>query len=139
VRDDPNPFEQIFGHYAERLHDAPGARVLARLAQTAKRIPEPLLARLTALVLQIDDAQFIGNDIAVHLFEVSHCDARCVDATVFVSALGDRLQRYIDNPIAANNARAVFSERVAWWRTALSCAGELCRWPAVVLKTCSDG
>jgi len=133
VRDDPNPFEQIFGHYAERLRDAPGARVLVRLAQTARRIPEPLLARLTASVVEIDDPQFIGNDIAVHLFEVSHCDARYANAMAFVSALEKRLRCYIDNPVAASAARGDLQERAAWWRMALNRASELSRWPAIVL------
>lgn len=129
---------QIFGLFAERLRDAPGARVLVRLAQTAKRIPEPLAARLTALVIQIDDPQFIGNDIACSLFDASHCSAKCANATAFASALEKRLQRYIDNPVAANNARSDLQERAAWWRMALSKAGELSRWPALVLTNNMD-
>lgn len=83
---DKNPIEAICGHYAAMLTDAPGAARLARLARTAKRLPDALLARLTELVEQIDDAQFIGNDIAVHLFEVSHCDAKYADATHLANA-----------------------------------------------------
>jgi hypothetical protein len=132
VRNHPNPFEQIFGHFADRLRDAPGESRLARLARTAKHIPEPLLMRLTALVLQIGDPRFVGDDIAVHLFEVSRCDARYSDATAFVSALSERLQ-LPQQSTAASNARNVFRERVAWWRMALSRAGELSRWPALKL------
>ena len=73
---DPNPFEQMFTQFAERLHDAPGASRLARLAKTAKRIPEPALADLTALVVQLDDVQLAGDDIALHLIDVGFCDAR---------------------------------------------------------------
>jgi hypothetical protein len=49
VSDEPNPFETIFNHYAERLRDAPGAAGLARLARTAKFIPDALLAHLATL------------------------------------------------------------------------------------------
>jgi hypothetical protein len=133
VADGPNPIEKIISHFAEQLRDAPGAARLARLARTAKRIPEPLLADLTALVMQVDDVQLVGNDIGLHLIDVGYCDARFVDAVHFVSALKGRLQRYIDNPRAANAARAEFKERTAWWRMALSRAAELCRWLAIVL------
>jgi hypothetical protein len=104
-----------------------------RLAKTAKKIPEPLLADLAALILQLDDVQLVGNDIAVHLIEVSHCDARYPDATAFASALKTRLQRYASDPPVAKDARGDFRERVAFWRMALSRAGELCRLPAIVL------
>jgi hypothetical protein len=135
---DKNPFEVIFELYAARLNDAPGASRLARLSRSAKRIPAPLLARLTELVVEIDDPQFVGDDIAVHLFDVSHCDAKCANATAFVSALGERLQRYLDNDLAAERARGVLRERAAWWKMALSRAGELCRWPAIVLMKTTD-
>lgn len=139
VCDEPHPFEKIFNRYADRLADAPGAGRLARLARTAKRIPEQLLERLTALVLQINDPQFVGDDITVHLFDVSHCDAKCVNATAFVTALGERLQRYIDNPHEADNARRVVRERSAWRGMALARAAELRQWPAVVFAdVCSD-
>jgi len=136
--DEPNPFERIFTHYADRLRDAPGAGRLARLARTARRIPEPLLAELTALIVQLDDVQLSGNDIAIHLIEVGYCDARYADAVAFVSALGKRLQRYVDNPLAASDARGDFHECVKWWRMALGRAAELCRWPAIVLMNISS-
>jgi len=137
---DPNPFEQMFTQFAERLHDAPGASRLARLAKTAKRIPEPALADLTALVVQLDDVQLAGDDIALHLIDVGFCDARYADAVEFVSALRTRLQRYVREPRVASDARGSFKERVAWWRMALGRAAELCRWPAVVLtETHSNG
>jgi hypothetical protein len=137
---DPNPFEQMFTQFAERLHDAPGASRLARLAKTAKRIPEPVLADLTALVVQLDDVQLAGDDIALHLIDVGFCDARYADAVEFVSALRTRLQRYVREPRVASDARGSFKERVAWWRMALGRAAELCRWPAVVLtETHSNG
>jgi hypothetical protein len=127
-----NPLDRILALFAERLHDAPGAARLTRLAKTAQRIPAPLLADLEALIEQLD-VQLIGDDIAAHLFEISHCDARCPDATEFARALKARLQHYIDNPLTANNARGVFRERTAWWRMALSRAGGLCQWPTTVL------
>ena len=137
---DPNPFEQMFTQFAERLHDAPGASRLARLAKTAKRIPEPALADLTAFVVQLDDVQLAGDDIALHLIDVGFCDARYADAVEFVSALRTRLQRYVREPRVASDARGSFKERVAWWRMALGRAAELCRWPAVVLtETHSNG
>jgi hypothetical protein len=138
VADEPNPFEKMFTHFAERLRDAPGAARLARLAKTARRIPEPLLADLTALVVQLDDVQLVGDDIGLHLIDVGYCDARCANAVDFVSALKARLERYVDNPRTANAARDDFRERVAWWRIALGRAAEVCRWPAIVLmETCS--
>jgi hypothetical protein len=139
VPDDPNPFEQIFTHFADRLGDAPGAARLARLAQTAKRIPEPLLEHLAELIVRLDDVQLIGNGIFLNLIEVSHCDARYTDATAFASALAERLQRYLDKPLAADSAREVFRERTAWWRMALSRAGDLSRWPALVVMEVSSG
>jgi hypothetical protein len=131
--DEPNQFEMIFAHYAEQLRDAPGAARLARLARTAKRIPGPVLDDLTALVLQLNDAQLVGDDIALHLIDVGFCDARYADAVEFVSALRMRLQRYVREPRVARDARGSFKERVAWWRMALGRAAELCRWPVVVL------
>jgi hypothetical protein len=137
---EPNPLEQILARFAEQLADAPGAGRLARLARTAKHIPDPLLADLAELILQLNDVRLVGNDIFVHLIEVSHCDARYADATEFATALKARLQRYVGNPLAAKDARGDFKERVAWWRTALSRAGELCRWPAIVLmQTTNNG
>ena len=40
--------------------------------------------------------------IGLHLVEVGFCDARYADAVHFVSALGKRLQRYVDNPRSAS-------------------------------------
>jgi hypothetical protein len=128
-----NPLERIIAHFAEQLHDAPGAGRLARLAKTAKRIPDQLIAELEALIEKLDDVPLVGNDIACALIDVSRCEARYADAVEFATALKARLQRYVDNPIAAKDARGSFRERVAWWRMALSRAGELCRWPAIVL------
>jgi hypothetical protein len=128
-----NPLEQIFHRYAERLGNAPGASQLARLARSSKLIDPELLAHLAELIERLDDVQLVGNDIASHMFEVSHCSARYVNANAFVAALAKRLQRYIDNPVAASNARGDLRERVGWWKTALAKAGELSRWPAIVL------
>lgn len=127
---DKNPFEVIFSHYAARLNDVPGA---SRLARSAKHIPDALLARLTDLVMEIDDAEFVGNDISVHLFDVGYSDTKYAGAIHFVSALERRLRHYLDNDIAAESARCVLRERAAWWKMALSRAGELCKWPAIVL------
>jgi hypothetical protein len=95
-----------------------GAARVARLARTAKRIPGPLLADLEALIAQLDDVQLVGNDIALHLIDVGYCDAKYVDAVAFAQALKTRLQRYVDSPLAASDARGNFRERVAWWRMA---------------------
>ena len=133
VADEPNEFAQIIGHFADSLGDAPGAARLARLTRTARLIPEPLLEHLAELVVKLDDVPLVGDDIFIHLIEVSHCDARYANATAFASALGKRLQRYIDNPVAADNAREVFRERTNWWCLALHRGRELSRWPALVL------
>jgi hypothetical protein len=74
-------------------------------SMSGKRVPEPLLADLTALVVQLDDVQLVGDDIGLHLIEVGFCDARYADAVHFVSALGKRLQRYVDNPRSASAVR----------------------------------
>jgi hypothetical protein len=92
-----------------------------------------LLADIEELVLQVDDVQLVGDDVAIYLLDVGFCDARCADATGFATALKARLQRYLDNPLAAKDARGSLKERVAWWRMALSRAGGLCQWPAIVL------
>ena len=140
VADEPNPFETVLTHFAERLRDAPGAARLARLAKTARRIPEPLLADLTALVVQLDDIELVGADIGLHLIDIAYCDAKCAGAVHFLVKLRERLQRYVDDPRVASDARGDFRERVAWWQMALGRAVELCRWPAVVLmETCSSG
>jgi hypothetical protein len=69
-------------------------------------------------------------------------DVRELDLAV--EALPDdgerRLQRYVENADEAASARAEFKERVGWWRMALGRAGELSRWPAMVLiKEMSNG
>jgi hypothetical protein len=133
VTDEPNPFQSIFVHFAEQLRDAPGAARLERLARTAKRIPEPVLDDLAALVLQLNDPQLAGDDIALHLIDVAFCDARYADAVEFVSALRARLARYVREPRVASDARGDFRDRVVWWRLALARAADLCKWPAVVL------
>jgi hypothetical protein len=114
-----NPFETIFARYAEQLSDAPGASRITRLAETAKRIPEPVLDGLAELILRLDDVQLVGDDIALHLIEVGFCNARYSSAVDFVSALRTRLHRYVREPRLASNTRAAFKERHAWWRMAL--------------------
>jgi hypothetical protein len=118
---------------AAPLRDAPGAARVARLAKTAKRIPARLLDDLAALVIQLDDTELVGGDIAIHLVEVGYCDARYAGAVHFASALKTRLQRYIRDPEVAADARNSFRERVGWWKMALGRAFELRKWPAIVL------
>ena len=129
---EPNPFEAIFARYAEQLSDAPGAARITRLAKTAKRIPEPIMDDLTALVVQLD-VQLVRDDIALHLIEVGFCNARYSSTVDFVSALRTRLHRYVREPRLASNTRTAFKERHAWWRMAQGRAAELSRWPAIVL------
>ena len=81
--------------------------------------PGPLLDDLAALVIQLDDTELVGGDIAIHLVEIGYCDARYHDATDFASALRSRLLRYIRNPEVAVAAREDFRKRVAWWRMTL--------------------
>jgi hypothetical protein len=138
VAQEPNEFGKIVSHHAQRLSDAPGAKRLAHLAQTSKRIPEPRLD-LAAPMLQLDDVELIGSDISIHLIEIGFCDVRYAGAVEFLGALRKRLQNYVDDPRAAKDARAELKDRVAWWKMALSRAGELCRWPAVVLTEVSGG
>ncbi|HZV05850.1 MAG TPA: hypothetical protein VE999_12275 [Gemmataceae bacterium] len=139
MRDDQNPIEKIISLFAERLRDAPGAARIARLARTAKHIPDPLLADLTALVVRLDDVQLVGDDIGHDLIEVAYCDLKYSDATEFAVALRSRLKRYVREPRVAHNARANLKERHAWWRMALSRTAELCRWPAIVLTERPQG
>lgn len=107
MTDEPSPFHKILAHYAQRLGDAPGAARLARLAKSAECTPEPQLHNLAALIIQLDGVHLAGDDIARHLIDIAYADAM--------------------PPAAASTARAEFKERVAWWRTALSRAAELCR------------
>jgi hypothetical protein len=115
------------------FRDAPGAARVARLARTAARIPAPLLDDLATLVIQLDDTELVGGDIAIHLVEVGYCNARYHDAIDFASALRLRLRRYIRSPQVAEAAREEFRERAGWWRIALGRAFELRQWPAIVL------
>jgi hypothetical protein len=128
-----NAFQQICDHYAEVLHDAPGARKLERLAKTAGRIPDPLLDEVASLILELNDTALVGNDISFHLLDAAFCEARYADATQFVSQLKRRLERYIDDPVEERAMRQHYKERIAWWRMALGRASELSRWPAIVL------
>jgi hypothetical protein len=99
----------------------------------AARIPAPLLDDLAGLVVQLDDAELVGGDIAIHLVEVGYCDARYADANDFASALRVRLQRYVRSPEVAEAAREDFRKRIGWWRMAVGRAFELRKWPAIVL------
>jgi hypothetical protein len=99
----------------------------------AARIPEPLLDDLTSLILQLDDVELVGNDIALHIVEIGYCDVRYHDAIDFASALRSRLRRYVRAPQVAEAAREEFKERVGWWRMAVGRAFELRKWPAIVL------
>jgi hypothetical protein len=133
VSDDLNSFVQIFERYAEALDDAPHASRLARLARTATRVPDALLDDLAELIVRLDDVVLVGNDISVALLDVGFCDVKFADATAFSLALKRRLHSYVEDPEVAASARGNLKERAAWWRMALGRAGELCRWPAIVL------
>ena len=134
--DDRNPLQQIFDAFAEQLNDAPGA---ARLARTAKFIPGALIDEVATLILRINDVQLIGNDLSAHLFDVGYCSSKYVDAAQFAAALRRRLETYLDAE-EARYARLHFQERVAWFRMAISRAGKLSKWPALVLtETCKKG
>ena len=125
VRDDPNPFEQIFNHYADRLSDASGAAPACSFGRSAKRIREALLEDVAVLILRLDDVQLVGGDVAVHLFEIAYCHLHHAGAVRFVSALRERLQRCADSSVAASNARSDFRERSAWWGMPVARASEL--------------
>ena len=102
------------------FRDAPGAARVARLARTAACIPEPLLDDLEALVIQLNDTELVGGDIAIHLVEIGYCNARYHDAVAFASALRSRLRRYVRSPGVAEAAREDFRKRVGCggWRWA---------------------
>ena len=70
--------------------------------------PGPLLDDLAALVIQLDDTELVGGDIAIHLVEIGYCNVRCADAIDFASALRLRLQRYVHLPEVAEAARQDF-------------------------------
>jgi hypothetical protein len=78
------------------------------------------------MVIQLDDTELVGGDIAIHLVEIGYCNARYHDAIDFASVLRSRLRRYVRSPDVAEAARAEFRERVGFWRMALgarlSCA-----------------
>jgi hypothetical protein len=101
VADDPNPLEDILRFHAEKFRGAPYAARVARLARTAARIPASLLDDLAALILQLDDVQLVGNDVAFQLVEVGFCDARNADAVEFASAL-----RALCSLVASGGGRA---------------------------------
>jgi len=65
----PNLFEQYFLHFAGKLADAPGAGHLAQLAQTAKAIPVPVLAGLTAKMARLNLPQgLFGGSVLAAMF-----------------------------------------------------------------------
>ncbi len=116
----------------------PGAARLAHLANSARRIPEPLLTDLAALIPLLD-VGLIGDDISLALIDVAFCDSRPDDAVDFASAMRARLQRYVRAPDIADAARREHRERIAWWKMALSRATELAKWPAIVLTSRPPG
>jgi len=118
VPDDLNPLEDILRFHAQKFRGAPDAARVAQLARTAKRIPAPLMDDLVALVIQLDDVELVGNDMALHIVEVAHCDARYTDAVEFASALRARLRRYVRLPEVAKAAREGFRKRIGRWRMA---------------------
>jgi hypothetical protein len=97
-----------------------------------------LLDDLEALVIQLDDTELVGGDIAIHLVEIGYCNARYHDAIDFASVLRSRLRRYVRSPDVAEAAREDFRKRIGWWKMALGRAFELRKWPALVL-TDSNG
>jgi hypothetical protein len=76
VADDRNPLEDILRFHAEKFRDAAGRCPRRAARQDGEAHPWPLLADLEALIAQLDDVQLVGNDIALHLVDVSYCDAR---------------------------------------------------------------
>ena len=136
--DDCNPLETILKDHAVRFQRAPYASRVARLARMAASIPDPLIDDLAELILQLDDTELVGNDLALHLVDVAYCGVRVGDAVDFASALRARLRRYLRNPKVADAAREDFRERVGWWKMALGRAFELRRWPPVVLTETSS-
>jgi hypothetical protein len=111
VADDANPLENILRDHAVRFRGAPYASRVAQLARTAASIPEPLIADLAVLILQLDDVQLVGGDIALHLIEVGFCDVRYTDAVDFAAALRSRLRRYIRKPREVRVPRGPSSRR----------------------------
>jgi hypothetical protein len=131
--DDCNPLETILKDHAVRFQRAPYASRVARLARTAASIPEALIDDLAELIVQLDDTELVGNDLALHLVDVAYCGVRVVDAVDFASAFRSRLQRYLRSPEVAEAARENFTPRIGWWKAAIGRAFETRKWPAVVL------
>jgi hypothetical protein len=117
--DGTNALEAILQFQALTLRDAPGAARVAKLAKTAKRIPASVLNDLEILILQINDTELVGADLALSVIGVAYCDERYADAIDFASAFRSRLQRFVRYPEFAAATRAELMERVASWRTAL--------------------
>ena len=84
-------------------------------------------------MIQLDDTELVGGDIAIHLVEIGYCNARYHDAIDFASALRSLLRRYVRLPEVAEAAREDFRKRIGWWRMAVGRAFELRKWPAIVL------
>jgi hypothetical protein len=131
--DDSNPLETILRFHAEKFRNSPGAARVARLAKTAGSIPDPLIDDLAELIVQLDDTELVGNDLALHLVDVAYCGVRVGDAVGFAAAFRSRLQRYLRSPEVAESAREDFAPRIAWWKAAIGRAFEIRQWPAVVL------
>ena len=102
---DTNSFVAIFEYVAEELDDAPYASRLARLARTAKDVPDALLDDVAELIVRLDDVQLVVGDVAIALLDVGYCDKRYHDAFDFADALKRRLERYLQNPDEAARAR----------------------------------
>jgi hypothetical protein len=131
--DGTNALEAILEFQAAHLRAAPGGARVSRLAKTAKRIPASVLNDLEILILQINDTELVGADLALAIIDIAYCDARIGDATDFAAAFRSRLQRYVRYPEFAVVTRAELMERVAWWKMAIGRAFRLCKWPAVIL------
>lgn len=82
----PNLFEQYFLHFAGKLADAPGAAHLAQLAATAKAIPVPVLASLTAKMARLNP-RAVNWTLATLAEEIGGGCAHYGDATGFARAL----------------------------------------------------
>jgi hypothetical protein len=131
--DSNNPLQAILEFQAEKLCNSPGAARVARLARTAKRVPAALLKDLEILILQLDDTELVGADLALAVIGVAYCDERVGDATDFAAAFRSRLQRYIRCDEVAAAAREEFRKRIPWWKAAIGRALEIRAWPAIVL------
>lgn len=142
IKPDNNPIETILIDFALKLDDAPCSGRLARLAWTARRLSKALIDDLAALIMQIDDTQFVGDDIAVHVIDVAFHDVRYSDARAFALALRTRLQAYVRDPCLASGARREFRECVASWKPALVALGRSAdrrREAIVPMEACQNG